>query len=145
VGFVVDKVALWQVFSKYLGFSCPFSFHRLLHIHHLSSGAGAIDQLVVDVPSGLGLTPPQETKKGGADVKNVIPHMEGNVFLIVAEKCFVISDTDVCIFFILTALISRQYEVAYGRPIALLGTEIFTFVMGRNTVEVACVANIIAP
>jgi hypothetical protein len=32
-------------------------------IHHLSSGAGAIGQLVADVPSGLRLTPPQETKK----------------------------------------------------------------------------------
>jgi hypothetical protein len=29
---------------------------------HLSSGAGTIRQLVADVPSGLSLTPPQETK-----------------------------------------------------------------------------------
>jgi hypothetical protein len=28
-----------------------------------SSGAGTIGQLVADVPSGLSLTPPQETKK----------------------------------------------------------------------------------
>jgi hypothetical protein len=36
VGFVVDKVALVQVFSEYFGFPCQFSFHRLLHIlHHL--------------------------------------------------------------------------------------------------------------
>jgi hypothetical protein len=27
-------VALGQVFSMYFGFSCQFSFHRLLHIHH---------------------------------------------------------------------------------------------------------------
>jgi hypothetical protein len=40
VGFVVDKVALGQVFSEFFGFSCQFSFHRLLHTHHLSSGAG---------------------------------------------------------------------------------------------------------
>jgi hypothetical protein len=33
VGFVVDKVALRQVSSKYFGFPCQFSFHRLLHIH----------------------------------------------------------------------------------------------------------------
>jgi hypothetical protein len=58
VGFVVNKVALGQVFSKYLGFPCQFSFHRLLHTHHLSSGPGTIGQLVVDVPSGLSLTPP---------------------------------------------------------------------------------------
>jgi hypothetical protein len=30
VGFVVDKVALGQVFSEYFGFHCQFSFHRLL-------------------------------------------------------------------------------------------------------------------
>jgi hypothetical protein len=42
VGFVVDKVALGQVFSEYFGFPCQFSFHRLLHTHHLSSGAGTI-------------------------------------------------------------------------------------------------------
>jgi hypothetical protein len=40
VGFVVDKMALGQVFSKYFGFSCQFSFHQLLHNHpHLSFGA----------------------------------------------------------------------------------------------------------
>jgi hypothetical protein len=27
VGFVVDKVAMGQVFSEYFGFSCQFSFH----------------------------------------------------------------------------------------------------------------------
>jgi hypothetical protein len=32
VGFVVNKVALGQVFSEYFGFLCQFSFHRLLHI-----------------------------------------------------------------------------------------------------------------
>jgi hypothetical protein len=63
VGFVVDNVALGQVFSEYLGFPYQFSFHQLLHTHHLSSGAGTIGQLVVDVERGLGLTPPQETKK----------------------------------------------------------------------------------
>jgi hypothetical protein len=34
VGFVVDNVALGQVFSEYFGFPSQFSFHRLLHIHH---------------------------------------------------------------------------------------------------------------
>jgi hypothetical protein len=66
VGFVVNKVALRQVFSEYFGFPCQFSFHQLLHIHHhLSSGFGTIGQLVADVPSGLSLTPPYETKKRG--------------------------------------------------------------------------------
>jgi hypothetical protein len=37
--FVVDKVALGQVFSEYFGFPCQFSFHQLLHNHpHLSPG-----------------------------------------------------------------------------------------------------------
>jgi hypothetical protein len=63
VVFVVDKVALRQVSSDYFGFPCPFSFHQLLHTQHLSSGAGTIGQLLTDVPSGLSLTPPQETKK----------------------------------------------------------------------------------
>jgi hypothetical protein len=58
VGFVVDEVALEQVFSEYFGFPRQFSFHRLLHNHHhLSSGAGTIDQTGVAVPNGLSLTP----------------------------------------------------------------------------------------
>jgi hypothetical protein len=45
VGFVVDKVALGQIFSYYFGFPCQSSFNQLLHIHHhLSSGAGTIGQ-----------------------------------------------------------------------------------------------------
>jgi hypothetical protein len=39
VGFVVDKVALGQVFSEYFGFPCQSSFHQLLQkiilIYHL--------------------------------------------------------------------------------------------------------------
>jgi hypothetical protein len=34
VGFVVDKTALWQVFSEYFGFSCQSSFHQILHHHN---------------------------------------------------------------------------------------------------------------
>jgi hypothetical protein len=33
VGFVVDKVALGQVFSEYFGLPCQYSFHQLLHNH----------------------------------------------------------------------------------------------------------------
>jgi hypothetical protein len=58
--FVMDKVAPEHVFFEYFGFSCQFAFHRLLNIHHLSSGAGTIGQLVADVPS---VTQPQESKK----------------------------------------------------------------------------------
>jgi hypothetical protein len=34
VGFVVDKVALEQVFSEYFGFPCQSVFHQLLHNHY---------------------------------------------------------------------------------------------------------------
>jgi hypothetical protein len=34
VGFVVDKVALGQVFSAYFGFPCQSSFHQILHHHN---------------------------------------------------------------------------------------------------------------
>jgi hypothetical protein len=50
-------------FLQYFGFPCQFSFYRLLHSLELSSGAGTIGQFVADVPSGLSLTPPKETKK----------------------------------------------------------------------------------
>jgi hypothetical protein len=43
VASVVDKVALGQVFSEYLDFSCESPFHQLLHNHHhLSFGVGTI-------------------------------------------------------------------------------------------------------
>jgi hypothetical protein len=51
VGFVVNKVALGQVLSHYIDFPCQFSFHSLLHTHHLSSGVGIISQLFADVPN----------------------------------------------------------------------------------------------
>jgi hypothetical protein len=63
VAFVVDRVTLGQVFSGYLGFPYQILFHRLLHVHHLSSKAGTIGQLVADIPNGLRLTLPQDTKK----------------------------------------------------------------------------------
>jgi hypothetical protein len=34
VGFVVDKVALGQVFFEYFGFPGQFLFHQFLHNHH---------------------------------------------------------------------------------------------------------------
>jgi hypothetical protein len=34
VRFVVDKVALGQVFSEYFGFPCPSSFYQILHPHN---------------------------------------------------------------------------------------------------------------
>jgi hypothetical protein len=34
MGFVVDKVAVGQVFSEYFGFPCQSSFHQILHHHN---------------------------------------------------------------------------------------------------------------
>jgi hypothetical protein len=59
----VDRVALGQIFYEYFGFPCQLSFHRLLHIHHLSFGAGTAGQIVADVPSRLSLTPPKKKKR----------------------------------------------------------------------------------
>jgi hypothetical protein len=42
VGYLVDKVALGQVFSEYFEFPCQFSSHLLLHTYHLSSGVCTI-------------------------------------------------------------------------------------------------------
>jgi hypothetical protein len=56
VGFVVDKVALGQVFSEYFNFPCQLAFHRLLHNHHhhhLTSRAATIGQTAAPLPSGL--------------------------------------------------------------------------------------------
>jgi hypothetical protein len=71
VGFAVDEVALRQVFPSTSVSPYQFSFLRLLHIHHHHHhhrhhhhhhGAGIL-VTVVDVLSGLSLTPPQKTKK----------------------------------------------------------------------------------
>jgi hypothetical protein len=61
VGFVVDKEALEEVFSKYFCFPCQ-SFHLLLHAHHHhpSSRTGTTGQMVACMPSGLNLDMPQE-------------------------------------------------------------------------------------
>jgi hypothetical protein len=45
IEFVIDKVALEQVFSWYFGFFYHFSFHRIHHYPHLLSGAGTMVHL----------------------------------------------------------------------------------------------------
>jgi hypothetical protein len=54
VGFVVDTVALGQVFPEFFGFTLQFSFHLLLH---------TIGQIVVDAPSGVSLNLAQQITK----------------------------------------------------------------------------------
>jgi hypothetical protein len=36
VGLMVDKVAFRQIFSKYFGFPCQFSFHQIFNFSNLS-------------------------------------------------------------------------------------------------------------
>jgi hypothetical protein len=58
VGFVVDKMALGQVFSEYFGFPCQSPFHQLLHNHPSSIIWGLYNRPeVAAVPSGLSPTP----------------------------------------------------------------------------------------
>jgi hypothetical protein len=60
--FVVDEVALGQVFSGYFGFLCQFSFHRLLHAH-ITSGAGT----EAGAPSVLSHPTPRNKKTPAED------------------------------------------------------------------------------
>jgi hypothetical protein len=62
VGFVVDKVALGQVFSEYFGFPCHSYSTDCSTFIIYQPVAGRIGQLAADVPSGLSLNPHQETK-----------------------------------------------------------------------------------
>jgi hypothetical protein len=43
MGFMMNKVALGQVFSEYFGIPCQFSFHYMLHFSRSSSGANIMD------------------------------------------------------------------------------------------------------
>jgi hypothetical protein len=86
VGFVVDKVALGQVFYEYFGFLSQFSFHRLHHIHHhLSPGADRTGQVVPFAPSGHSLTPPQETKKKTSRKPNLVIKLDYEILTTEAE------------------------------------------------------------
>jgi hypothetical protein len=52
-----------QVFSEYFGYRSQ-SLHQQLHTYHrLSFGSVKMVQTVANVPSGLSLTPPKDTKK----------------------------------------------------------------------------------
>jgi hypothetical protein len=50
-------------FLRALQFPCQFLFHRLLHVHHITFGAGTIGQLVTDIPSGFSVIAPQGINK----------------------------------------------------------------------------------
>jgi hypothetical protein len=93
VGFVVDKVLLGQVFSKYFGFLYKFSFHQMLHTH-LSSGPGTVGQLVANIPSGHSLTLPHPKKlKNISSSYSSALKMEGAGF---SETLVMIYQTTLC-------------------------------------------------
>jgi hypothetical protein len=81
VGFVVDKVALGQVFSEYFGFPCQSSFHQILH-HH--PGQATIGQSVAAVPSGPSWTPPptKRIKKEKATAAQAEQHLTDAITLL---------------------------------------------------------------
>jgi hypothetical protein len=62
VGFDVEKVEVGQVFIRIPRFPLPILILPNAP-YPSSSGAGTVGQVVVDVPRGLSLTPPHETKK----------------------------------------------------------------------------------
>jgi hypothetical protein len=67
MGFVVDIVALEQVFFKYSGFLYQFLFHRLLTFIIITYHLGLYDSPeVAAVPSRLSLTPLRIIIKGKA-------------------------------------------------------------------------------
>jgi hypothetical protein len=53
VGFVVDKMALGQVFSEYFGFPCQPHFIPPTSPSSQSPGTGTISQYMAAVPRGL--------------------------------------------------------------------------------------------
>jgi hypothetical protein len=54
VGFVVGKVALWQVFTEYFGFPCQFSFSQLLYIYYtFSHERSTVSMLAVSLSEKL--------------------------------------------------------------------------------------------
>jgi hypothetical protein len=83
LGFVVEKTALVQVFSGYFDFPCH-SFHRLIHTHHPSSGAGTVGQILADVPIGLILTLTQES----LEICNIYNQSKRNISEVFLEHYF---------------------------------------------------------
>jgi hypothetical protein len=53
VVFVVDKVALGQVFSRYFDFPCQLAYQLLCAYHRLLPGAGAVGWVTYRVDSVL--------------------------------------------------------------------------------------------
>jgi hypothetical protein len=73
--FVVDKVALGQVFSEYFGFPCQSSFYQLLQKSSSSIIWGLYNRPeVAAVPSGLSPIPPIIKKYKNPRRSNFVAH-----------------------------------------------------------------------
>jgi hypothetical protein len=73
VGFVVDKVALGQVFSDYLGFRYQSSFHQILHSHNHPGQVQQANWWPTCRVDPVGLHPPLfELKKSGHGIIEVL-------------------------------------------------------------------------
>jgi hypothetical protein len=70
------KLRWGRFYCEYFRFPRQFLFYRLLHTHHPSSRAGAVDQTVSEVPSTR-LTPPQETKGTSSGGSHFQPRWPG--------------------------------------------------------------------
>jgi hypothetical protein len=92
VGFVVEKVALGQVFSQYFGFPCQFSFRQLLH-NHLSIIWGWYNRPgVATAPRGPSLTPPG-IKKSMMEHSHIPIGMSHSIWLnsSLADECIIVA------------------------------------------------------
>jgi hypothetical protein len=67
-------------FLRVLRFPLPILIPPTAPLSSSSSGAGTIGQLVAEVPSGLSLTPPQETKKKRICLRKKLRLTAWNVF-----------------------------------------------------------------
>jgi hypothetical protein len=74
-------------------------------LHSSSSGAGTVGQLVADIPSGLSLTPPQETKLTRKLPVNTFPRQPKHACL---TRHSTIKEFSEVVFFVLSML--RLYE-----------------------------------
>jgi hypothetical protein len=78
VGFVVDKVALGQVFSEYFGLLST-NYSTITIIHHLG---WYIRPIVTAVPSELSLTPLRIIKRNDTSTVATVTHSVDSMFLV---------------------------------------------------------------
>jgi hypothetical protein len=93
-GFVVDKVALGQVFSGYFSFPCQYSFHQFLHHHNHPGQVQLANQWPPFRVDPAGLHPPlRELKKNMREDKNINFN-----FCIVVSTSYRVRGSRICVF-----------------------------------------------